>query len=144
MTIWPQPARKDLDTFCRTEGWRQVRTSTGRTGTHHVTCELVLPDGAGILRTRISHPPDRTDTGAALWAHTLRDQLQVSAEAFWACVQNGVRPDRGGPALVPAGAVPADLVHLLIHRVGLPEAEVADMSKAGAIARAQRYWTDSS
>jgi hypothetical protein len=43
---------------------------------------------------------------------------------------------------LPAAALPADLVRMLITRVGLPEAEVAAMSRDQAIARLQQYWTD--
>lgn len=136
----PGPTRRDHDTFCRVERWRPVRDARGRTGTHHVTYELELPDGR-VLRTRISHPPDRTDYGPGLWRHILRDQLQVDEPTFWACVQDGVPPDRGVPR-APAGALPAELVHLLITRVGLPEHEVAAMTKADAVARLQHYWLD--
>jgi hypothetical protein len=62
------------------EGWGLGPASLPehRTGTHHVTYELDLPDGR-ILRTRISHPPGRTTYGpSSLWAHVPRDQLQVS------------------------------------------------------------------
>ena len=50
------------------------------------------------------------------------------------------KPDRGKPA-VPAEALPADLVHLLITRLGLSEAEIATMNKADAIAQMQDYWS---
>lgn len=117
-----------------------MRNARGGTGTHHVTYELDLPDGQ-ILRTRISHPVDRADYGKDLWAHILRDQLHVEETAFWACVQQGVLPDRGRPEL-PTAALPADLVHLLISRLGLDEAEVSAMSKEEAVARMQRYWNE--
>ncbi|NVI88798.1 cytotoxic translational repressor of toxin-antitoxin stability system [Actinomadura sp. BRA 177] len=137
---WPQPTCHDHDRFCCLEGWRPVRNARGRTGTHHVTYELTLPDGR-ILRTRISHPVDRSTYGAGMWSHILRDQLQVDEAAFWACVKDGVIPDRGVPE-APAEALPADLVHLLISRVGLDEAEVAAMTKTDAIVRLERYWTE--
>ncbi|MBB5153557.1 cytotoxic translational repressor of toxin-antitoxin stability system [Saccharopolyspora phatthalungensis] len=137
---WPLATRKDHDTFCRVEQWREVRNAHGRTGTHHVTYELGLPDGR-ILRTRISHPVDRTDYGPGMWKHILRDQLEVDEKEFWACVGDGVKPDRGIPEQRPE-ALPADLVHLLLSRVGLDEAEVAGMTKDAAIARVQRYWTE--
>jgi hypothetical protein len=139
---WPQPTRKDHDTFCRIEQWRQVRDARGRTGTHHVTYELDLPDGR-ILRTRISHPVDRTDYGPRLWRHVLRDQLEVDEAAFWCCVQDGVKPQRGVPT-PPRESLPADLVHLLTSRVGLTEAEVSVMSREDAINRMQRYWSEGS
>lgn len=139
---WPQPTRQDHDKFCRAEGWRLVRDARGRAGTHHITYEFDLPDGR-ILRTRISHPVGRDAYGPGIWSHILRDQLQVSEEEFWACVRDGVKPDRGMPDQ-PVGALPADLVHLLITRVGLTEAEVARMSKTEAVSRLQRYWTEGS
>ena len=88
----------------------------------------------------MSHPPDRVDYGPALWSHVLRDQLQVTESEFWACVKDGVTPRRGLPT-PPAEALPADLVHLLLHRLGLTEAEVAAMSRDAAIARLHEFWT---
>lgn len=137
---WPPPTRQDHDKFCSVEGWTPVRDARGRTGTHPVTYELALPDGR-VLRTRISHPPDRTTCGSSLWAHILRDQLGVSAEEFWACVGDGIKPDRGEPG-VPPEALPADLVHLLIARVGLTEAQVSVMARSEAVERINRYWTE--
>ena len=142
MTAWPQPTRADHERFCQLEGWQRVRDAKGRTGTHHVTYELALWDGQ-VLRTRISHPPDRTTYGPAIWNHILRDQLKVGQDAFWACVQDGTRPDRGAPA-PPPQALPADLVHLLLTRVGLTEDEVRRLSKPEAIARLQQHWTQDS
>jgi hypothetical protein len=137
---WPHPTRKDHETFCQVEEWRRVRDARGRTGTHHVTYELDLADGR-ILRTRISHPVDRTGYGPGIWKHVLRDQLDVTEPQFWTCVHDGVKPDRGTPE-PPQQSLPADLVHLLISRVRLDESEVATMSKDQALARLQRYWTE--
>jgi hypothetical protein len=137
---WPQPTRRDHEKFCDVEDWKPVRDARGRTGTHHVTYELALPDGR-ILRTRISHPVDRSAYGPSLWSHILRDQLQVSEPEFWSCVRDGVKPDRGMPE-PPAEALPVDLVHLLITRVGLSDPEVAAMDKAEAVERLNRYWTE--
>lgn len=136
---WPAPTRQDHERFCTTEGWRRVRDARGRAGTHHVTYELDLPDG-GILRTRISHPVDRSGYGSALWSHILRDQLKITEEEFWRCVRAGVRPDRGAP-VVAQDALPADLVHLLITRIGLAEKEIAEMTREEAIERLHRFWT---
>ncbi|MGH3312862.1 MAG: cytotoxic translational repressor of toxin-antitoxin stability system [Streptomyces sp.] len=136
----PQPDRERHERFCGTENWVRVRDARGRTGTHHLTYELTLRDGR-VLRTRISHPVDRTVYGAAMWSHILRDQLSVSADEFWDCVLHGRLPDRGVPP-VPKEALPADLVYLLIHRVGLAEGAVAGLTKEEAVARLQRYWTE--
>ncbi|GGN26024.1 hypothetical protein GCM10011578_060320 [Streptomyces fuscichromogenes] len=136
----PQPDRERHERFCVVEGWERVRDTRGRTGTHHVTYELTLHDGR-ILRTRISHPVDRTVYGAALWSHILRDQLVVTESEFWDCVIDGKLPDRGAPS-TPKESLPADLVYLLIHRVGLSEETVSELTKEDAVARVQRYWTD--
>jgi len=76
-----------------------------------------------------------------MWKHILRDQLEVDEPAFWSCVQDGVKPARGTPE-PPAETLPADLVYMLISRVGLDESEVAGMSKAEAAARLQSFWTE--
>jgi hypothetical protein len=140
VTSWPQSTRKDHETFCQVEEWRRVRDARGRTGTHHVTYEFDLPDSR-ILRTRVSHPVDRTGYGQSMWKHILRDQLEVDEPVFWSCVQDGVKPDRGAPT-PPVEALPADLVHLLISRVGVAESEVAAMSKEEAVVRLQRFWIE--
>lgn len=135
-----QPDRESHDRFCRTEDWKRVRDARGRTGTHHVIYELTLFDGR-ILRTRISHPVDRTTYGAAMWSHILRDQLMVTDKEFWACVHDKILPSRGLPK-PPRESLPADLVHLLLHRVGLSERQLAAMTKDEAVARIQRFWTE--
>jgi hypothetical protein len=137
---WPAPTRGDHQAFCENEGWEPVRNARGKTSNHHaVIYELALHDGR-ILRTRISHPPDGSTYGANIWGHILRDQLNVNEEAFWACVQKGVKPDRGEPG-APAEALPADLAHLLVTRLQLSSAEVALMTRDEAIARMQEFWS---
>ena len=136
---WPSATRIDHQTFCDTEGWARVRDARGRTGTHHLTYELALPDGR-VLRTRVSHPVDRTGYGKAIWAHILRDQLAVDEAVFWGCVKDGTLPERSRPA-PPAESLPADLAYLLINTVGVPETEVAVMTRAQAIARVNKFWT---
>ena len=137
---WPTATRKDHQRFCTTEGWRRTTDATGRTGTHHVTYEMDLPDGRA-LRTRISHPVDRSDYGPSLWRHVLRDQLVVTDEEFWACATEGRPPLRGAPT---AAALPAELAHLLLHTVGLTDDEVAAMTKDQAVARLNEFWTTGS
>ncbi|PKW15074.1 hypothetical protein [Saccharopolyspora spinosa] len=133
----PQPTRKDHERFCALEGWT-VRTARGRTGTHHITYELALPDGR-ILRTRISHPPDHTSYGPSLWQHVIRDHLQITDAGFWACVRDNITPDRGVRKSA-TDSLPTDLVYLLINRVGVPENEVMAMTKEQAINRINEHW----
>jgi hypothetical protein len=124
-----KPTPVDHDRFCQAEGWIEVR------GGARVTYELGLPDGR-VLRTRVS---DRLAYGPDLWQHILKDELEVDEAAFWACVREGDKPDRGVAKPRP-DALPVDLVHLLIKRVGLTEKTVATMSKKDALARLDIYW----
>jgi hypothetical protein len=137
---WPAPTRADHEKFCRVEGWTQVRDATGRTGTHHVTYELDLPGGR-TLRTRISHPPDRSTYGPALWAHILRDQLGVEEIDFWAAVRRKVAPARDTQTN-PSAGLPAEIALLLANRVGLSPEQISLMNKDEAIERLNRYWAE--
>ena len=132
---WPPATRDDHATFVRTEGWHPVAS------THHDTYELTLHDGR-VLRTRISRPPNRTAYGPSLWAHVLRDQLDITEQEFWACVRDGDLPDRGAPEPTdPSSAIPVEVVHLLVERVGLGHDEIARLGRDGAIARLNEFWT---
>ena len=106
--------RTDHENFCITEGWAERKRATGKRGTHHVNYEFALPDGR-ILYTRISHPVDRTGYGPSIWSHILRDQLAVTAEEFWACVEDKVLPDRQ-ELQVPAETIPVGVVRVLDRR----------------------------
>jgi hypothetical protein len=135
----PNPTRKDHQAFCETEGWTLRTSATGKRGTHHVNYEFALPDGR-ILYTRISHPVDRTDYGPAIFAHILRDQLDVTADVFWACVKDGTIPDRGVPK-PSAEAIPVGVIRALTREARIPETEVMGMTKAEAIQRLADFYT---
>ena len=136
---FPAATRDDHRRFCESEGWQLVRSATGNRSTHHETYELELPDG-DVLRTRISRPPDRTVYGSGLWYHILRDQLRVSQQEFWHCVNDGTLPPRSQPA-VPEDSIPTEVLYLLKQRVGLADDQLADMTAEAAIERLQQYWT---
>jgi hypothetical protein len=137
VTDFPEPTRKDHQNFCLNEGWTEVRNARGKSG-HHLTFELTLPDGR-VLRTRISHPPNRQTYGPSLWAHILRDQLHVSEDEFWACVREKTVPQRSrtesATPSIPAGVV----AQLLSH--GVEESEVRLMSRSEAIERLNQIWS---
>jgi hypothetical protein len=131
----------DHDRFCRNEEWDLVRNARGAQLRHHVTHELALPDGR-ILRTRISRPVSIVGYGQQLWATILRDQLDVTESEFWACVKDKVKPDRGSPATrTPANALPAPLVHQLVHQAHVPEEDIAGMTLEEALHRMREYWS---
>lgn len=135
---FPTPTRKDHQAFCLIEQWTEVRNTRGKTS-HHITYELPLPDGT-VLRTRISRPPGRKTYGKAIWSHILRDQLVVSEQEFWECVRDRVLPARSRPTpereTTPAGVISQLLSH------GVPESEIRDMSRAEAIDRLTRIWSE--
>jgi hypothetical protein len=123
--------------FVTTEGWSKEKTARGRTG-DHFRYALALADGR-ILSTRVSYGSGAIND-PTLIAVILRDQLEVSEEAFWACVENGALPPR------PASQVHAPqgerldymLVRNLISKVGLSMDEVGSLSREEAL----RRWTE--
>ena len=109
-----------------TEGWTRVTDARGRAVSHHAAFTFATPQG-DILRTRISHPIGRETYAPSMWAHILRDQLHISVDDFWACVLDGVLPDRGAPN-VPDAALPLPLVASLVRDLGLSRAEIAELA----------------
>ena len=134
--------RADHQSFCVIEGWVERRRATGKRGTHHVNYELAVPDGR-ILYTRISHPVDRTDYGPSIWGHILKDQLEVTSEEFWACVEDKTLPPRSQMP-EPREVIPMGVLRVLIQEARIPEAEVRAMTKAEAIQRLADFYTHGS
>ena len=130
---YPPATRKDYERFCVIEGWTPRQSARGK-GTHHVNYELNLPDGR-TLYTRVSHPVDRSDYGVSMWSHILRDQLEVTPDEFWACVNDSRVPDRGVSPDSGWEAIPVGVVTTLIQVFHVPEDEVHSMTKAEAIQR---------
>lgn len=131
---FPAPTRKDHQRFCELDGWTVVRNATGRTG-HHITYEKTLGDGR-VLRTRVSHPPDKSTYGAQMWGHILRDQLDVDEPTFWQTLAAGGPVERNdAPTLPPGEQIPADLLWRLRNEAGVPEDELRGMTVVEASQR---------
>ena len=123
--------REDHDAFCQNEEWVLVRGVTGRPVQDDRTYELTLWDGR-VLRTRIQRPVGESAYALGAWSHILRQQLVVSAEEFWACARDSVRPDRGEPVIrLPRQPVPAHLARAL-RRLGVEEQRLLDLDAAAA------------
>jgi hypothetical protein len=136
----PPATREHHDRFCETEEWVLVRGASGKPVTHHRTYELTLWDGR-ILRTRISRPVDRSEYAASMWSHILRTQLEVVHDVFWACVLEGVRPDRGEPQpLPPRRSVPLYLRDALRDQ-GVSDDDILGLDAAGAAELLARMYT---
>lgn len=140
MSRHPAPTRKHHEKFCVTEGWIRVTDARGRAVSHHATFTFATPQG-DILRTRISHPIGRETYAPSMWGHILRDQLRVSENDFWACVLDGVLPDRGAPK-IPDAALPLPLVARLVRERGLSRAEIAKLSAEEARALLEQGTAD--
>ena len=74
-----------------------------------------------------------------MWAHILRDQLAVDADAFWACVRDNVVPRRSRPDVVKP-SLPVGLVQQLLN-AGVREAEIATMTVDEAARRMAAIWS---
>ena len=133
MTKRPAPTRQHHEIFCVTEGWALVTDARGRAVDRHATYKLVTHDG-DVLRTRISHPVNRTTYAPSMWSHILCDQLQLTAGEFWSCVLDGTLPDRGA-LVVPDAALPLHLVARLVRELGLTREEIAGLSVEDASRR---------
>ena len=108
---------------------------------HHVTYELALGNGS-VLRTRISRPVDKTRYGHALWSVILNKQLCVSEDEFWACVRQRTLPTRSRQITYDdEQMLPAWLVSQLLNTVGVPEAEIRDMTVEQAKQRLNHFWS---
>ncbi len=134
-------SRRDHQRFCQIEGWAEVRNARGKPTKHPIAYEFVVGDGR-ILRTRISRPANTDAYGPGLWGHILDDQLDVTEDEFWDCVDRGEPPDRTVPERsVPPDALPADLMYQLVHIVGLAASEVEGITVEDAVKRLTHHWS---
>ena len=134
-------SRRDHQKFCETEKWSEVRNARGKPITHHLTYELAVPDGR-ILRTRISRPANTDTYGASLWFHILSDQLCVTEDEFWTCIDSGKPPGRTGRVDdIVAVTLPAGLAWQLVHTLGLTTSEIEAMTLEDAVSRMSQYWS---
>ncbi len=132
------PTNADLRKFVQTEGWQDKDKAAGRRTGDHRRYTFVLQDG-DELYTRISHGAGGVDD-PGLFARILRDQLRVTEQQFWACVNNGTLPPRP-PAptpTAPENALDAKLARNLLQKVGLTPAQLGGLSKDEAV----KIWKD--
>ena len=125
--------------FVETEGWAKKGTaSSGQKTGDHFRYTLTLSTGE-VLYTRISHGSGQLDD-AKLIGEILRNQLGVTEEDFYRCVEKGILPPR--PQTIPESSaedLDASLVRNLIRKAGLSQKEVAKMSKAQAVEAWNEY-----
>ena len=132
------PTYAELRRFCEVEGWEDRDRAAHRPKGDHHRYVLTLAAGA-TLYTRVSHGAGSIQS-RDMWAHILRDQLEVTADEFWACVDKGILPPRPSPeSPTPSEGLPAGLVWQLIRKAGMSEGDVARMTKEQAVAAWDRF-----
>lgn len=133
-------SRREHQRFCEIEGWQEVRNSRERPTPHDITYEFVLSDGS-VLRTRISRPANTDEYGKGMWSHILDDQLQVTEDEFWECVDNKNPPQRtSSDASSEPVRLPAQLAYQLVHALNLTNDEIAALSLEEAMKLLNEYW----
>jgi len=122
--------------FVQTEGWTQ-KLARGKTG-DHFRYFLALADGR-ILYTRVSHGSGAIND-PALIAVILRGQLEVTEDAFWACVEEGTLPPRPNSDVQIEREERLDytLVRNLMGKIGLTERYVSSLNQEQAL----RWWAE--
>lgn len=136
-------SRRDHQRFCQIEGWTEVRDARGKPTQHHITYELPLGDGR-ILRTRISRPANTQAYGRSLWSHILDDELQVTVDEFWDCVDTRQAPRRVRETNEPVGAVlPAGLAYQLVKALHMTTEEIQALSLEEAVRLMAEHWKQS-
>jgi hypothetical protein len=128
--------------FVEIEGWTKKGSSSSskKTGNHH-RYSLTLSTG-DVLYTRVSHGSGQLGD-SKLIATIFRDQLQVTEEDFYRCVEQGILPPR--PQIISetaAEGLDAKLVRNLIRKVGISQNQVAKMSKTDTIDAWNKYLSD--
>lgn len=124
------PTWRQLEKFCRVEGWDDADALRGRPTGDHRRFRLTLPSG-DVLRTKVSHGTGQI--GRDLFKHILGEQLRVTEKDFWRAVDKGIPPVRGATPQPPAGhRLPAALVEPLVRDYGVTDAELRTMSEEQA------------
>ena len=122
----------DHRAFVEAEGWEKAGERGG-----HVNYLLRVNPPSAVLRTGISHGADSTEYFTpGIRATIVHQQLQVTQAEFWACVNDGQRPERRsdgysiglrGPEDAPPPPQNPGLLRQLEREFGESAADVAGM-----------------
>lgn len=133
------PTFRDLKTYLEREGgWEEVPVlarGRRRLGDHR-RYRKTLPDGS-VLRTKVSHALG-DEFGPDLFSHILRAQLRTTMEHF----RDVLAGRSAGEATASADRpepIPGWLITRLLYTVGVPEADVRQMTADEARARWEAY-----
>lgn len=135
------PTWADVERFLDADGWRQLPAKArGGRRQKHVFFEKLLPDNR-LLQTHISH--DRSASmGAGRFGAILREQLEVSREAFWEAIRTGNPVERPTPIEERPVEHPAWVVRVLIGELHLTADEIERLDPDEAERRVRAHWTE--
>jgi len=139
----PQPERNAISaTLCATppsktswaaEGSTKKDTASSSNKTEDHYCYTLTLHTSDIVFTRISHGPGKPDD-PKLIREIFREQLIVTEEDFHLCVEKEILPPRPQDIPDPPGeGLEAKLGRNLLHKVGLSQSQVAEMTKLHTI-----------
>lgn len=135
----------DHRAFVTVEGWEKAGELAG-----HVNYLLRVNPPSAVLRTGISHGADSTEYFTpGIRSTIVHQQLQVTQAEFWACVNEGKRPERRsdgysvglrGPEDAPPPQQNPGLLRQLQREFGESPSEVAGMSDRELQAYLEVLW----
>lgn len=135
------PSFDQLEKFLKADGWKEVTGQAG-SGSGHRVFEKVLDDRdpVEVLTTHISHSGTKSP-GPGRFGEILREQLNVSKQAFWKAIETGEPVPRPQPVEESPPAPEAWQVEVLVHQVGLTPNDLKGMTLEAAQALIEKHWT---
>lgn len=123
--------------FCVIDEWEKQKSARGKPRDHDYF-EKRLSNG-NILRTKVSR--NKKGYGEDFWRRIVREQLGLDSEdQFWEALATG-KPVRRAQDVTPPQrpTIPLWLVERLIYTVGIPAADVREMTVEEAAERWDSY-----
>jgi hypothetical protein len=134
------PTWGDIEDFLRADGWRKLeRAERGGGRSRHVFYEKVLPGGR-VLQTHVSHSRQKA-VSAGRFGSILREQLEVSREEFWRCIQTQTPIDRPVATEEPTVEHEAWVVAVLVGELHMSAAAIGRLSPEEARRLVEEHWS---
>lgn len=134
------PKWGDIEDFLRADEWRKLETGErGGARSRHVFYEKVLAGGR-VLQTHVSHSRQKT-VSAGRFGSILREQLEVSRDEFWRCVQTQTPVDRPVPTDDPVPEHDAWVVAVLVADLHMTADEIGKLSPEQVRRLVEEHWS---
>lgn len=134
MSVPPRtPTWREIEQFCRIDGWRLIRE------TDHRFYQKLLPSGE-VLETHSSFASSGTMSQGRFSA-ILRTQLRVTREEFWKALRTGQPVERPAPVEETRSGHKLYVVRVLKHDLGMTEEEIARLSVEEAEHLVHEHWS---